>query len=168
MWTVSVVLLDFVTFCSDSFGFALVLFHSAWVEHCSGTVELGFSLSALSRGLSSLCDHLTVQYFIVIYLGGEFPQGFSPCVGALGSWSTGDPCPGSVPITSCKSFTSQCASAFSSPGICINSPLKSQKSCPAVAVYNPWSVSLGAAAEGSRVKRGVKTPSAAQQPPRQN
>lgn len=35
-------------------------------------------------------------------------------------------------------------------------------------VYNPWSVSLGAAAEGSRVRRGVKTPSAAQQPLMQN
>lgn len=74
MWTVSVVLLCFITFCSDSFGFALVLFHSAWVEHCSGTTELGFSLSALGRGLSSLCDHLRVQYFIVIYLVENFPR----------------------------------------------------------------------------------------------
>lgn len=43
-------------------------------------MELGFSLTPLSRGLSSLCGHLRVQYFILVHLSGEFPRGFSPYV----------------------------------------------------------------------------------------
>lgn len=75
---------------SDSFGFALGLFQSAWIEHCSpGPMELGFSLTPLSRGLSSLCRHLRVQYFIVVHRVENFHRvshlvfSFCWCFGVL-------------------------------------------------------------------------------------
>lgn len=140
-----------------------------------GTMELGFSLTPLSRGLSSLCDHLNVQYCTVVHLGGEFPQGFSPCVLILlVLWGLGPLGTSALALSPLLHANPSLHSVLLFSPVLefeLTAPLKSEKSCPAVAVYSPWdestqypwSVTLGAAAQVSRVRKGVEITSAAQQ-----
>lgn len=101
-------------------------------------MELGFSLTPLSRGLSSVCAHLRVQYFIVAHLGGEFPQSFLPCVLILlVLWDLGPLGASALSLSpSLHANPSLLSVLLFSPvlELELTSPLKSERSSPPVEV----------------------------------